>query len=193
MRQCSSAARALFVGRFQPFHYGHLSALKWILEREREVVVAVGSAQYSHSFKNPFTLGERLEMIAAALKEEGLWSRVIPVGVPDTDGRHSLWVQLVISYSPRFTRVYTNEPLTRMLFEEAGYEVRGIPFFKRELYEGTRIRRLIAQGGNWERLVPPAVARLIKEVGGVERLRRLWEMDQEKKARGGGARPTPPL
>ncbi|RLE99121.1 MAG: nicotinamide-nucleotide adenylyltransferase [Thermoprotei archaeon] len=193
MRQHSNAARALFIGRFQPFHYGHLSALKWILEREREVVIAVGSAQYSHSFKNPFTLGERLEMIAAALKEEGLWSRVIPVGVPDTDGRHSLWVQLVISYSPRFTRVYSNEPLTRMLFEEAGYEVKGIPFFKRELYEGTRIRRLIAQGGDWEGLVPPAVARLIKEVGGVERLRRLWEMDREKKARGEGARLTPPL
>ena len=193
MRQHSNAARALFIGRFQPFHYGHLSALKWILEREREVVIAVGSAQYSHSFKNPFTLGERLEMIAAALKEEGLWSRVIPVGVPDTDGRHSLWVQLVISYSPRFTRVYSNEPLTRMLFEEAGYEAKGIPFFKRELYEGTRIRRLIAQGGDWEGLVPPAVARLIKEVGGVERLRRLWEMDREKKARGEGARLTPPL
>ena len=156
-------------------------------------MIAVGSAQYSHSFKNPFTLGERLEMIAAVLKGEGLWTRVIPVGVPDTDGKHSLWVQLVISYSPRFTRVYTNEPLTRMLFEEAGYEVRGIPFFKRDLYEGTRIRRLIAQGGDWERLVPPAVARLIREVGGVERLRRLWEMEQEKKAREEGKHPIPPL
>jgi len=165
--------RGLFVGRFQPFHYGHLHAIKWILEREEELVVVIGSAQYSHSLRNPFTLGERLEMIAAALKAEGLWSRVIPVGVPDTNGVHSLWVQLVVSCSPRFSRVYTNDPLTSLLFREAGYPVSAIPFFKREVYEGTRIRELMAMGEGWEELVPPPVVRVIREIGGASRIKRL--------------------
>lgn len=168
--------RGLFVGRFQPFHYGHLYALKWILEREQEVVVAVGSAQYSHSFRNPFTLGERIEMIARVLKEEGLWDRTIVCGVPDTDGQHALWVRLVASCCPRFSRVYTNEPLTRLLFEEAGYSVIGIPYFDRERLEGTRIRIAIAEGREWRDLVPPSVARVIEEVNGVERISRLYQL-----------------
>lgn len=173
------ADRALFIGRFQPFHYGHLHALRWIAEREREVVVAVGSAQFSHSFRNPFTAGERIEMIAAALKEEGLWDKVIIASVPDTDGRHSLWVPLVVSLCPRFKRVYTNEPLTRLLFEEAGFEVVGIPFFKREVFEGVKIRVLMAEGGEWRSFVPPAVARVIDSIRGAERVSHLYRLEKK--------------
>lgn len=165
--------RALYIGRFQPFHLGHLKALKWILEREEEVVLAVGSAQYSHTLNNPLTAGERIEMIWETLKEEGLLERVIIVAVPDTNSRHSLWVPLLRAWLPRFQRAYTNDPLSRLLLEEAGYEVKPIPFFSRDLYEGTKIRRLIAEGGSWEELVPRPVARLLVELGGVERIRRL--------------------
>lgn len=175
------ADRALFIGRFQPFHYGHLHALKWIVEREREVVVAVGSAQFSHSYRNPFTAGERIEMIAAALKEEGLWNRVIVASVPDTDGKHSLWVQLVVSLCPRFKRVYTNEPLTRLLFEEAGFEVIAIPFFKREVFEGTKIRALMAEGGDWRSFVPSAVAKVIDDIRGAERVSYLFQLEEKSK------------
>ncbi|MCX8180560.1 MAG: nicotinamide-nucleotide adenylyltransferase [Thermofilaceae archaeon] len=172
--------RGLFIGRFQPFHQGHLYALKWIAEREREVVIAVGSAQHSYSFRNPFTLGERLEMISLCLKEKELWGRTIVAGVPDTNGQHSLWVQVVKTCCPHFSRVYTNEPLTRLLFEEAGYRVIGIPFFNRELYEGTRVRTLIAEGGDWESLVPQAVAVVIKEINGIDRIRQLYQLEKGK-------------
>lgn len=172
--------RGLFIGRFQPFHLGHLYALEWIMKMEREVVIAVGSAQYSYSFRNPFTLGERLEMISLCLKEKELWGRTIIAGVPDTNGQHSLWVQVVKTHCPHFTRVYTNEPLTRLLFEEAGYMVISIPFFSRELYEGTRIRTLIAEGGDWESLVPQAVVLLIKKINGIDRIRRLYQLEKSK-------------
>lgn len=170
--------RGLFIGRFQPFHYGHLYALKWILDREDEVIVAVGSAQYSHSFRNPFTLGERIEMIAGVLKDQGLWDRTIVCGVPDTDGRHALWVQLVVLCCPRFSRVYTNEPLSRLLFEEAGYPVSGVPFFDRERFEGTRIRIAMAEGREWRDLVPPPVVEVIEEIDGVERVSRLYQLER---------------
>ena len=49
--------RALFVGRFQPFHYGHLHAVRTILEEAEELVIVVGSAQMSHEPDNPFTAG----------------------------------------------------------------------------------------------------------------------------------------
>ena len=74
--------RGLFVGRFQPFHLGHLGAIKTALERVQELIIVVGSAEYSHSDKNPFTAGERVEMILAAMKEANIDSAryvVIPV------------------------------------------------------------------------------------------------------------------
>ncbi|MEM3715338.1 MAG: adenylyltransferase/cytidyltransferase family protein, partial [Nitrososphaeria archaeon] len=55
---------AVYIGRFQPFHNGHYAALKWILEKEKSpIILCIGSAQYSHTVENPFTAGERIEMI----------------------------------------------------------------------------------------------------------------------------------
>jgi len=74
--------RALFVGRFQPFHNGHLHAVKSILGDADELVVVVGSAQMSHEPDNPFTAGERLEMIKYALDSAGIDRRrymLIPI------------------------------------------------------------------------------------------------------------------
>ena len=57
----------LFVGRFQPFHNGHLHAVKFALGKVDVLWIAIGSAQKSYEKKNPFTAGERLTMIKAVL------------------------------------------------------------------------------------------------------------------------------
>jgi len=163
---------ALFVGRFQPYHLGHLAATKWILEREKRLIIGIGSAQYSHTYENPFTAGERVEMILAALEEEGLAGRCVIIPIPDV-GQHAIWVQHVKQYCPPFSRVYSNSPLVRRLFVEAGIEVREIPLFEREKYDATYIRKLMIEGGDWEKYVPRPVASVIKRIGGVERLREI--------------------
>ena len=38
---------ALFIGRFQPFHKGHLAAIKWILKKEGKIFIVIGSNQQS--------------------------------------------------------------------------------------------------------------------------------------------------
>ncbi len=55
--------RAVFVGRFQPYHKGHHEAVKYILGKYSELVIVVGSAQENYTWENPFTAGERVEMI----------------------------------------------------------------------------------------------------------------------------------
>ncbi|MEM2803284.1 MAG: adenylyltransferase/cytidyltransferase family protein, partial [Nitrososphaerota archaeon] len=35
------ARRAVFIGRFQPFHLGHLEAVKQILQECNELIIAV--------------------------------------------------------------------------------------------------------------------------------------------------------
>ncbi|MEM1539014.1 MAG: nicotinamide-nucleotide adenylyltransferase [Candidatus Bathyarchaeia archaeon] len=170
--------RGLFVGRFQPFHLGHLNVVKEILKEVDELIIVVGSAQYSHRVDNPFTTGERLLMIRKALDEAGIdYRRVWILPVPDVH-IHMVWVSTVEGYTPRFDVVYSNEPLTRRLFIEAGYEVKSIRYHKREVYSATEIRERMLKGENWEELVPKSVAEFIKEIGGVERLRDLFKSDK---------------
>ncbi|NYZ79420.1 adenylyltransferase/cytidyltransferase family protein, partial [Candidatus Micrarchaeota archaeon] len=60
--------RGLFIGRFQPFHNGHLKGIEWALKRCDELIIAVGSTQRSFDRMDLFTAGERIEMIRRALK-----------------------------------------------------------------------------------------------------------------------------
>ncbi len=165
------------MGRFQPLHKGHLGAIKNILEKVDELVIIVGSSQYSHRLDNPFTTGERIAMIRRALEEEGIQSsRCWIIPVPDVQ-LHMLWVSQVVAYSPKFEVVYTNEPLTRRLFIEAGFKVEPVTFIKRKVYSATEIRKRMLNGENWEELVPKSVAHFIKEIDGVARLRDLTKTD----------------
>ena len=170
--------RGLFVGRFQPFHLGHIEAIKDILKEVDELVIVIGSAQYSHNLNNPFTAGERLIMIRKALEEAGIdYSRVWVVPVPDAH-LHMMWVSAVEGYTPPFDVVYSNEPLTRRLFIEAKYRVKSIRFHERKLYSSTEIRERMLKEESWEKLVPKGVAAFIKEIDGVNRLRDLTKSDK---------------
>jgi nicotinamide-nucleotide adenylyltransferase len=170
--------RGLFVGRFQPFHNGHLAAIRDVLGEVEELVIVIGSAQYSHSPDNPFTAGERLTMIKSALEEAKIdLSRVWIVPVPDVH-LHMMWVSALEGYAPRFDVVYSNEPLTRRLFMEANYKVKGIRFHERKIYSSTEIREKMLNGESWERLVPKSVAVFIKKIDGISRLRDLNKSDK---------------
>jgi nicotinamide-nucleotide adenylyltransferase len=170
--------RALFVGRFQPIHKGHVKAMKDILKRVDELVIVIGSAQYSHRQDNPFTVGERIEMIRKALESEDIPpTRCWIIPVPDIH-IHMMWVAEVLGYTPKFDIVYTNEPLTRRLFIEAGFKVKPVPFHKRKIYSATEIRERMLNNKSWEKLVPESVAQFIKEIKGIERLRDLAKTDK---------------
>jgi nicotinamide-nucleotide adenylyltransferase len=170
--------RGLYVGRFQPFHLGHLEAIQYVLKEIDEVVIAIGSAQYSHNANNPFTAGERLVMIRDALKEAGVdYSLVWVVPVPDVH-LHMLWVAALEGYTPHFNVVYSNEPLTRRLFMEAGYKVKHIRFFDRKDYNSTLVREKMLKDDSWTTLVPKSVAEFITEIDGVNRMRDLMRTDK---------------
>lgn len=169
--------RGLFVGRFQPFHLGHLGAVKTALEHVEELIIVVGSAEYSHTDKNPFTAGERVEMIRAALKEANIDpSRYLVIPIRDVH-IHATWAPFIVSQTPKFDIVFTNEPLTSRLFKEREYRVERIPFLQRHDYSATEIRKRILKAKNWESLVPKSVAELLVKFRGIERIRELAMSD----------------
>ena len=170
--------RGLYVGRFQPFHLGHLDAIQYVLKQVDELVIVIGSAQYSHKSTNPFTAGERLVMIRRALLESGVdLSKVWIVPVPDVH-LHMLWVSAVEGYTPKLNVVYSNEPLTRRLFTEAGYHVKNVPLFERKVYMSTVVREKMVKDDSWTELVPVSVADFIIEIDGINRVRDLTQTDR---------------
>lgn len=166
--------RAFYIGRFQPYHLGHHSVIKEIAKEVDEIIMGIGSAQLSHESKNPFTAGERMEMITKSLSELDITCYVVPL---EDILRNAVWVSHVRSMVPPFDVVYTNNPLVTRLFEESGTKVKPSPLFKREVYSGTKIRELMLSDGGWENLVPKAVVDVIFEINGIERLKKVSRSD----------------
>lgn len=169
--------RGLFVGRFQPIHRGHVEIIKKILMEVDELIIIIGSSQASHTLENPFTAGERELMILKSLAEEKIdLSKIHIIPIVDVNN-NAVWVSHVKSLSPTFHVVYSGNPLVCRLFKEAGFKVQKPPMVKRKEYWGTEIRERMLNGKNWEELVPRAVVEVIREIGGLERLKDLVKTD----------------
>ena len=167
-----------YVGRFQPPHKGHVHAILYALGKVKELIIGIGSAQYSHEPMNPFTTGERFTMLRLALDEAGVdRGKYVIVPIPDTDN-HGVWVAQVKSLAPKFDIAFSNDSLTGRLLKESGFKVEKIPFIQRGSFNATSVREKILADGNWEEFVPTSVAAYIKKIGGVERIRELARSDK---------------
>ena len=175
----NDVVRALFPGRFQPIHLGHVSVIKWVLERVDELIIAIGTAQESHTIVNPFTAGERVVMVRLALEEAGIdLRRVYIIPIPDIL-MNSVWPHYVQMYVPKFRYGVARNPLVIRLFKEAGFEVLIPPPYDRAKYSSTKIRKLILSGSDeWRELVPKSVAKFIDEIGATQRLREVTGVDK---------------
>jgi nicotinamide-nucleotide adenylyltransferase len=166
--------RGIYIGRFQPYHEGHHAMVERIAGEVDELVLGIGSADQSHTARNPFTAGERIMMLTKATAEMDLITYAVPI---EDLNRNSVWVSHVQSMSPRFDVAYSNNPLVVRLFNEAGVEVRQSPMYRRDELEGTEVRERIAEDADWEGLVPDAVVETIEEIDGVARIQQITESD----------------
>ena len=168
--------RALFVGRFQPFHNGHFESVKRLLRKYKEVIVVIGSSEDSFSRDNPFTCGERIEMIRTCFGMKDL-SRLVIVPVPDVND-NTVWVDHVLAHIPQVNEVYSNNPLVRMLFSKHGVLVRSTEPHERERNEGASIRKLMCEGDkSWAKHVPKKTYEFLLNIEAEKRMNkiaRLW-------------------
>ncbi|MFB6303404.1 MAG: nicotinamide-nucleotide adenylyltransferase [Haloferacaceae archaeon] len=166
--------RGFYIGRFQPYHDGHHHMVREIAEDVDELVLGIGSAGDSHTTRNPFTAGERVTMVAKAVRELDVLTYTVPI--EDLE-RNSVWVSHVRSMVPPFEVAYSNNQLVVRLFEEAGVEVRQSPMFRRDVLKGAELRQRMIDGREWRPHLPGPTVEVIEAVDGVERLRRIGESD----------------
>ncbi|EZQ04908.1 nicotinamide-nucleotide adenylyltransferase [Candidatus Acidianus copahuensis] len=172
--------RGLFPGRFQPFHFGHLSVVKWALERVDELVILIGSVNDSHTLLNPFTAGERIEMIRNSLVENEIDLRKIFIIPVSEILISSMWARQVMSLAPKFDVVFTRNPLVITAFKECGIKVIVPPSFNREKFSSTKIRKsMLSDDKTWEELLPDSVRKFIIERDLVSRIREIAKSDKQ--------------
>lgn len=151
--------RALFIGRFQPFHNAHLADVKKILKECDEILIAVGSSQEKNTEENPFSYNERKQMIERALKNNNVKNfKIYPV--PDLYNDKK-WISYIKRNLPKFDVVYSGNKWTLKCFRKHGSKIKKI-----RLVEGvnsTKIRKMMAEGKKWGRLVPKEVSDYIME------------------------------
>ncbi|MDP8888538.1 MAG: nicotinamide-nucleotide adenylyltransferase [Thermoproteota archaeon] len=171
--------RGLMLGRFQPFHKGHLALTKQILSKCDELVIIIGSAQFNFIEKDPFSAGERILMIHEALKEAEIdLSRcyIVPVANDENNAR---WLAYLRSMVPPFDVLYSGNDFVKYLArsQDSGITIEDPVFAETNEYNGTNIRHLMQEGKPWEHLVPAAVAKIIQQVGGIVRINMLAHSD----------------
>lgn len=158
---------ALFIGRFQPFHKGHLWAIKHILKDADKVIIGIGSSKSEGTATNPFSARKRREMIEDSLKSEGIRHYAIfeiPDIICDDD-----WAAHVSKKVPGFDVFYSGSELSRKLFSDRGIRVISLPRYRN--ISGCEIRLRIMKGLRWQALVPKPVEQFLQMIG-AERIRR---------------------
>ena len=169
--------RGLLIGRMQPVHNGHIDIIKETLNEVDEIIIGIGSAQLSHTLKDPFTAGERLQMMSQSLVDENIPPKSYYIIPMEDIQMNAVWVSHVKMITPPFSKVYSGNPLVKRLFKEEGYDVKAPHLYNHEELSGTSIRNKILNDEKWEHLVPKSTVDLIDEIDGINRLKELAEKE----------------
>lgn len=161
----------LLVGRFQPFHLGHLDALQFALTKVENLWLGLGSSNKPTEKDNPFSTEERRQMILSSI-DHSMKKRISVYPIPDLDD-HVRWIEMIEDTVPRFQIVFSNDPLTDRLYSKRSVQVVQIPFLNRDSLSGTNIRNLIAGDQKWGHLVPEGTRNFLIQNNAGDRLKDL--------------------
>jgi nicotinamide-nucleotide adenylyltransferase len=164
----------LFVGRFQPFHLGHLDIVKRILKENKHVIIAIGSAERNYVPENPLTAGERYLVIDETLKSEKIDParyQIVPIR---NINNYALWVDHMNLYVPPYDKIYTGSSIVKACYEGAQSKHKLVKIKRKRPVSSTAIRKSMIKGGtDWTSLVSPRTAELLKKMKLPRRLRHI--------------------
>ena len=96
---------------------------KQILDECDELIIAITSSQFNYLEKDPFTAGERIEMIHNSLKESSLdLTRCFVISL-ENQFNISTWASYLKSALPQFDKVYSGNDYVSMLLSDSGISV----------------------------------------------------------------------
>ena len=165
-------------GRFQPPHLGHEEYLLEAKKRCQYLLIGLANPDPSHTKhnkakpsrsdtkNNPFTYYERMLMVRELMLNRGVGKTdfdivPFPINYPEL-------LQFYVPMDARFfLTIYDDWGREKLkLFMSLGLDVEVM--WERKMSDrfttGTEVRTLIAEGGNWQKLVPSGVAKVITDL-----------------------------
>ena len=116
--------KALFVGRFQPLHKGHIHAINAAREQFGDVTLVVGSAQKYGTAANPLPVGQRIEMIRKEFPD-------IRIVTQEDVFNDREWIRQ-ITHKTEFDIAITGNDWVRDCFRKFNHPVEEPEFYKPE-------------------------------------------------------------
>ena len=168
----------LVIGRFQPFHLGHLEVIKRYAAQGYFVKIVVGSIKCKKGLRDPFSMEERDDMIRLALDELSI-KRFALYYLPDeTDDM--VWVDLLLTMVGRVDVLFSGNPWVTSLLENKGFEVHSYDESKNRFGDisATAIRDEWLEKGS-SRGLPESVFHYLKGISAHERLKELKEKEKK--------------
>lgn len=155
----------LIIGRFQPFHNGHLFLLQEAFKFVKQAVIGIGSINI-HDSDNPYSQKQVEKMLYDVLVFEKLEKKVVQIfGIPDFNNDEK-WLSYITANSKPYEVVISHNDWVTRIFKAAKIPVREISFYKRELYEGKKIRNLMKRHINISSRIPPVIYEKNRELFG---------------------------
>ncbi|MGB1523388.1 MAG: nicotinamide-nucleotide adenylyltransferase [Marine Group I thaumarchaeote] len=159
----------LLIGRFQPFHLGHLAALQFAIPKVDKLWLGLGSSNKPIEKNNPFSIEERKKMILSSI-DDSIQNKISIFPIPDLDN-HVKWIQNIDTIVPDYEIIFSNDPMTEHLYSKRNVQVIAIPFLKRDQLSGTRLRDLIKSDQKWNDLVPEGTKLILENLDAKNRLK----------------------
>ena len=194
----------VFIGRFQPFHRGHLEVMKNALEDEAEkLIVVVGSHRTPRSLKNPWSYEERVSMIMPSMPRDWL-DRVKIVPARDYMYDNTMWLTGIQNVVTRAIGP-SQQTVTKLIGhfkDDSSFYLRLFPQWKLVAepnhfgVNSTKIREQLYEDGSMNpHLVPSAVMKYMLRWSKSDEcadLRNEWRFLKEYKEKWASA-PFPPV
>lgn len=143
--------KAVFLGRFQPFHLGHHSTVHEFREKY-ELEIVVGSSRKSGTGRNPLSFKQRKQIIENCFPELDI------TPLPDEDrGEEGYkdWTERLVEVADPDIVVTRNDLVQRLVKKYTDAEIKEQELYRPHKVSGTRIRKLVREKDpEWRELVP---------------------------------------
>lgn len=139
---------AIFIGRFQPFHKGHLDAIKQILKKHKSILIIIGSAQIKRTEKNPFSYIERKKILQKILNFEKINYKIISLNDYKKD---ITWINKLMIYKKN--QFYSSNEYVVNLLNKYNFKVKKVNFNIK--ISAMKIRSYIKNNDEtWKKYIP---------------------------------------
>jgi len=171
---------SIFMGRFQPFHNGHLNACDQGLQSTDHIIILVGSAFSARGIKNPFTFDERRAMISGSLDAEGFGGKYTILPIKDYFYSDNAWISNVQKKVGAVVGPNDTVSLIGLNRDSTSYYLKLFPkwgsmsILENFPIHATDIRKSLLQYNDIPTTVPDYVAEMLKTLSSKD-LKKEWE------------------